>query len=165
MAFSRHLRHQLLLLSFVLTDQVGQIVGNGHVQLVDRTTPEVRACIGQPLELVHGVQPEEVSVHVRIGQVVSRYVGQRAQALVDVIVLWVLYDVVADGLPVCEERLVVVVRGQITVDHLGVVSYPHLQHTPSCRVMYLCVGILLFIKLTTVAVYNNNNRYVIVYNK
>jgi len=147
-----------------LADQVGQIVGNGHVQLVDRTTPEVRACIGQPLELVHGVQPEEVSVHVRIRQVVSRYVGQCAQALVDVIVLWVLYDIVADGLPVCEERLVVVVRSQITVDHLGVVSHPHLQHTPSCRIMYLYVGIItLFIELSTIAVYNNN-RYIIVYN-
>lgn len=125
-AFSRHLRHQLLLLSFVLADQVGQIVGNCHVQLVDRTTPEVRARIGQPLELVHGVQPEEVPVYIWIWQVVSRNVGQRTQALVDVIVLWVLYDVVADGLPVCEERLVVVVRSQITVHHFGVVSHSYL---------------------------------------
>lgn len=127
--FSRHICHQLFFLSFVLADQVGQIVGNGHVQLVDRTTPEVRARIGQPLELVNRVQPEKVPVHVWIGQIVSRYIGQRAQALVDVIVLRVLYDVVANGLPVCEERLVVVVRSQITVDHLGMVSHSHLQHT------------------------------------
>jgi hypothetical protein len=43
-----------------------------------------------------------------------------------VIVLWILNDVVADGLPVREERLVVVIRGQVTVNHLSVVSHPHL---------------------------------------
>jgi len=154
MAFSRRLHNQLLLLSFVLTDQVGQIVRNGHVQLIDRTTPEVRARIGQPLELVHGVQPEKVPVHFRIGQVVPRYVGQRAQALVDVIVLWVLYDVVADGFSVREERLVVVVRGQVTVDHLGVVSHPHLYITRRRDIIctHLCVNycLLLIVSLSAI---------------
>lgn len=113
-------------MSFVPADQVGQVVRDGHVQLVDRAPAEVRARVGQPPELVDGVQPEEVAVHVGVRQIVSGYVGQRAQPLVDVIVLRVLDDVVADRFLVREERLVVVVRGQVTVHHLRVVSHAHL---------------------------------------
>lgn len=119
--------HEFFFLSFVLADQVGQIVSDGHVQLVYRTSPEVRASFGQLFELVHGVQVEKVPVHVRVGQIVSRYVGKCAQTLVDVIVLWVFDDVVADGFLVAEECLVVVVRGQIAVHHLGVVSHSNLK--------------------------------------
>lgn len=114
-------------MSFVLAYQVGQIVRDGHVQLVDRTPSEVRARLGQLLELVHGVQTEKVPVHVRVGQIVSGYVGQGAEPFVDVIVLRVLDDVVADGFLVAEERLVIVVRGQITVHHFRVVSHSHLN--------------------------------------
>lgn len=123
----RH-HHQLFFLSFVLSYQVGQVVRDGHVQLVYRTAPEVRARLRQPFKLVHRVQAEEVPVHVRIRQVVPRYVGQRAQPLVDVIVLRVLDDVVADRLLVTEERLVVVVRGQVAVYHLRVISHADLKN-------------------------------------
>lgn len=66
-------------------------------------------------------------VHVWIGQVVPGDVGQRAQALVDMIVLRIVDDVVADCLPVAEERLVVVVCGQVTVHHFRMISHPHLR--------------------------------------
>lgn len=119
--------HEFFFLSFVLTDQVGQFVSNGHVQLVDRTSSEVRARVRQPFELVHRVQAEEVPVHVGIGKIVSGYVGQRAESFVDVIVLRVLDDVIADGLLVAEERLVVVIRSQVTVDHFCVISHSDLK--------------------------------------
>lgn len=116
-----------------MADQVGQVVRDGHVQLVDRTPSEVRARFGQLFEIVHGVQPEKVPVHVWIGQVVSGYIGQGAEPLVNVIVLRVLDDVVANGFLIAEERLVVVVRGQITVDHFRVV--PHSDLKCSCDVI------------------------------
>lgn len=122
-----HVHHEFFFLSFVLADQVGQIVSDSHVQLVYRTSPEVRARFGQLLEFVHGVQVEEVPVHVRVRQVVSGYVGKCAQTLVDVIVLRIFDDVVADGFLVAEECLVVVVRGQVAVHHLGVVSHSDLK--------------------------------------
>lgn len=123
----RDVRHELFFLSFVLADQVGQVVRDCHVQLIDRTTPEVRASLRQPVEFVHRVQAEKVPIDVGIGQVVSGYVGERAQPLVYVIVLRVVDDVVANRLLVAEERLVVVVRGQIAVDHLCMIPHPDLK--------------------------------------
>lgn len=119
--------HELFFLSFVLADQVGQVVRNGHVKLVDWTSPEVRASLRQSLEFVNRVQAEKVPVHVGIWQIVSGYVSEGAQSFVYMIVLRVLDDVVANGLLVAEERLVVVVRSQIAVYHLGVIPYPDLK--------------------------------------
>lgn len=113
-------------MSFILADQIGQIVRDRHVQFVDRTTAEIRARVGQSFELVDRVQVEKVPVHVGIRQIVPGDVGQRAQTLVDVIVLRVVDYVVADGLPVAEERFVVVVCGQVTVHHFCMISHPHL---------------------------------------
>lgn len=47
------------------------------------------------------------------------------------VVLRVLDDGVGDHLLVAEDSLVVVIRGQIAVDHLGVVSYADLEITRS----------------------------------
>lgn len=113
----------------VLARQLGQFVGNGQIQLGDRTAAEVGASVGELLELVQRVQTEEVAINLGIGQIVARDVRQRRQTLVDVIVLWMIDDVVRDAFLVAKQRLVVVVGVQIAIDHLGVVTYAHLQRS------------------------------------
>lgn len=93
----------------VLADQLGQIVGDGNVQLLDRAAAEVRAGLVQLLELVQVVQSEESAVDVRIGQVVPGDVRECGQALVNVIVLGIVNDLVRDHLLVAEQSLLVVV--------------------------------------------------------
>jgi len=111
----------------VLAHELGQVVGDGHVQPVDGAAPEVGARGGQLLELEQRVEAEEVAVRVRVREVVPRDVGQGAETLVDVVVLGVVDDVVGHLLLVAEEGFVVVVRGQVAVHHFRVVAYSHLQ--------------------------------------
>lgn len=54
--------HHLL----VLADELGQVVGDGHVEPRDGTAAEVRARRRQLLELVQRVQPEEIPVRLRV---------------------------------------------------------------------------------------------------
>lgn len=90
------------------------------------------------------MQAKEVSIHFRIGQIVTRDVGQRAETLVDVVVLRMLDNVFADLLSVAEERFVVVVRGQVAVDHFGVVAHSYLcEKLKAVRLPVLC-GAQLF---------------------
>lgn len=110
----------------VLAHQFGQVVRDGHVQSVDGTAAEVGARVGQLLEFEHRVQAEEVAIDFRIGQIVARDVRQGGQAGVDVVVLRVFDDVVRHLLSVAEEGLVVVVGGQVAVDHFGVISHTDL---------------------------------------
>lgn len=58
--------HHLL----VLAHQLGQVVGDGHVEPRDGAAAEVGARRRQLLELVQRVQPEEVPIRLRIGKVV-----------------------------------------------------------------------------------------------
>ena len=111
----------------VLADKLRQVVGNGDVEPVDGTTAEIRASRAEQWEFVQSVQSEEVSVDVRVGQIVPRYVGQGAETLVDVIVLRVLDDTVRCLLLLGEEALVVVVGRQVAVNHLRVVTHSYLQ--------------------------------------
>lgn len=111
----------------VLADQLGQIVRDRNVQLVDRAAAEVRARLRQLLELVQRVQLEEVTVRLRVGQIVARDVRQRGQSLVDVVLLRVADDLVRHILFVREQRLVIVVGRQVAVDHLGMVADTHLE--------------------------------------
>lgn len=111
----------------IFPDQFGKIVGNRNVQLVDWTSTEVGAGFGQFLKLVQLVQPEEILVDIWIGQIVSRNVSQRRESLVDVIVAWILDDVVGDLFLVAEQRLMVVVSSQIAIDHFCMVTYANLK--------------------------------------
>lgn len=54
--------HHLL----VFADQLGQVVGDGHVQPSDGAAAEVGARGRQLLELVQRVETEEVSVRLRV---------------------------------------------------------------------------------------------------
>lgn len=103
--------YDLLHRFLVFADELRQVVGDGNVESVDRTSAEVRARGAEQREIVKGIQSEEVPVNVRIGQVIARYVLQSAEALVDVIILRVLDNLVTDLLLVSKERLVIVVRG------------------------------------------------------
>lgn len=115
--------HHLL----VLADEFREVVCDGHVEPVDGAASEVRAGGRQLLEVVQRVQPEEVSVGLRVGQVVAGDVGEGAEALVDVVVLGVLDDGFRHHLLVPEDGLVVVVGCQVAVDHLGVIPYSYLE--------------------------------------
>ena len=95
----------------VFADELRQVVCNGNVESVDRASAEVRARGAEQREIVKWIQSEKVPINVRIGQVIARYVLQCAQALVDVIVLRILDNLVADLLLISKERLVIVVRG------------------------------------------------------
>lgn len=65
-ALGRGSLHHLL----VLADEFGQVVSDGNVEPRDGTAPEVRARRRQLLELEQGIQPEEVTVRLGVGQVV-----------------------------------------------------------------------------------------------
>ena len=49
-------------------------------------------------------------------------VGQRADSLVDVVLVGVVDDVLGHALLVAEQALVVVEGGEVAVDHLGMVA-------------------------------------------
>lgn len=117
----------------IFARQLGQLVGNGQIQLGDGTAPEVGACLGELLELVQRIQTEEVAIDIRIGQIVTRDIGQRGQALIDMIVLWMIDDVIRDALLVAKQSLVVVIGVQIAVDHLGMITHTHLQYMQTYR--------------------------------
>lgn len=111
----------------VLADEFWKVVCDSHIQPVDRAAPEVGASGCELLELVQRVQPEEVSVGLRIWEVIAGNVGEGAEALVDVVVLRMLDDGLRNYLLVSENRLVVVVSRQVAVDHLGVIPYSYLE--------------------------------------
>lgn len=54
-------------------------------------------------------------------------VSECAETLVDVVALRVLNDRIGDQLSIAEDGLVVVIRGQVAVHHLRVVSYANLS--------------------------------------
>lgn len=54
----------------VLPDELGQVVRDGDVESRDGAAAEVCARRRQLLELVQGIQSEEVSIRLRIGQVI-----------------------------------------------------------------------------------------------
>lgn len=110
----------------VLSGQLGQLVGNGHVQFGDRTAAEVSAGFCQFLEFVQWVQAEEVAIDLRIRQIVARNVRQSGEALINVVVLRMIDNVVSDALLVSEQGLMVVECVQVTVYHLGVIANTHL---------------------------------------
>ena len=107
--------------------QLRQIVGDGQVELVDWAPPEEGAGGLEAGKVVERVQPEELPVRLGVGQVVSRDVGHGAEALEDAVLLGVVHDALGDRLLVAEHAHVVVERGQVAVDHLGVVADPNLH--------------------------------------
>lgn len=125
--FLAQLLQVLFKLFLVLSDELWQVVGNGDVQLVDWASLEVRAGLGKLLELVERVEAEEVEIDFGIGQVVARDVGEGREAFVDVVVLWVLDNLVRDLLLVAEQSLLVVVGREVAVNHLGVIANTHLE--------------------------------------
>lgn len=125
--FFAQLNEVLLLQFLVFADKFRQIVGNGDVQLVDWAALEVCAGFCQLLEIVKWIQTEEVEVDLWIGQIVSRDVGEGRETFIDVVVLWMFNDLIGDLLLVAEQSLLVVVSGQVAIDHLSVVTDANLR--------------------------------------
>ena len=110
------------------SQNLGQVVGNRDVQLVEGTTFEEGAGASQGREIIQGVNVEEVSVGVWIREIIARDVGQGGEALVDVILARVVDDVGSHLLLVSKHPLVVQEGCEVAVDHLGVV--PHSDGKP-----------------------------------
>ncbi|KAH9388053.1 hypothetical protein TYRP_009257 [Tyrophagus putrescentiae] len=100
---------------------LGQVVGDGHVELVDGTAAEVGAGAGERLEVDQRssafLLPEKVPVDARVGQVVAGDILQLADdgARVDPVLVGVLADVhrqLAAAGAEGEEALVAVEGGQ-----------------------------------------------------
>ena len=89
------------------SQDLGQVVSDRDVQLVEGTTFEEGAGAGQGREIIQGVNVEEVSVGVRIREIIARDVGQGGEALVDVILARVVDDVCSHLLLVSKHALVV----------------------------------------------------------
>ena len=89
------------------SQNLGQVVGNRDVQLVEGTTFEEGAGASQGREIIQGVNVEEVSVGVRVREIIARDVGQGGEALVDVILARVVDDVGSHLLLVSKHPLVV----------------------------------------------------------
>ena len=90
-------------------------------------SPEEGAGRLQAREVVERVQPEEVAVRLRVGQVVARDVGHGAQALVDAVLFGVVHDAPRHRLLVAKHAHVVVERGEVAVHHLCVVADSNLK--------------------------------------
>lgn len=79
------------------------------------------------------METEEILVDFSVWQIVTRNVAERAQTFEDVVGVWVFDDVISRSFFVAEESLLVEEGGQITIDHLGMVSNSHLLNTFDIR--------------------------------
>lgn len=73
------------------------------------------------------MKTEKILVDLGIGEVVTRNVTQRAQAFKDVVGVWVLDNILRHGLFISKVAFLVEKRGQIAVDHFGMIPNSNLK--------------------------------------
>ena len=112
-------------------EDLRHVVCNGNVKLVERAALEEGAGALERWEIIQGMHIEEVSVGVRVGQIVSGDISQRREALVDVVLAGVVDDVLCHLLLISKHTLVVEECCEVAINHLGMVPHPNGKAT-SC---------------------------------
>ena len=82
----------------------------------------------QTLEVVQGIDTEKLFVGSGIRQIVSGDIGHGRDSLVDVVLLGVVDDALGHGFLIAEVAFLVVVGGQVAVDHFSVIPNANLKY-------------------------------------
>lgn len=102
------------------SQEAGELVGDGPLNLLQKAAPHVGALLGQELETRNGVDPKEVLIGLSVGQVKFADIGLCQDGLEDIEFIRIFHNVLEDQLSVTEEGHFVLVRLQVAVDQKGV---------------------------------------------
>jgi len=102
---------------------VGKLISNGYVKLVERAALEKGAGALKCWEIIERVNVEEIPVSVGIRKIITRDIGQSGEAFIDMVFARIVDDVLRNSLLVSKDSLVVLECCQVAINHLGMVSH------------------------------------------
>lgn len=106
------------------SQEAGELVGDGPLNLLQKAAPHIGALLGQELEAGNGIDPKEVLIGLAVGKVKFADVGLCQDGLEDVELIRIFHNVLKDQLSVTEEGHFFLVCLQIAVDQKGMDADP-----------------------------------------